>query len=72
MYQLVYSKTKTDNLPLTTFTINSRPCLNPRQVELPAEAYYPTELNRGEYCGSNTDPRYSASGSEDFISQLEF
>lgn len=71
MRYLVYSKTKTDNLPLTTTTVNSRPCLNPNKVELPREAYYPTELDRGEFCGANTDPRYVSNGGEDVISNIE-
>jgi len=71
MRYLVYSKTKTDNLPLSTTAINAKPCLDPSQVEIPQRAYYPTELDTGEYCGQRRDPRYIAVGDKAVVTRYQ-
>lgn len=58
---LVYSK-ETNNLPLSTLTINSRPCLNPTLTESQSDSFYPTENDLGKHCGNETDPRYRSDG----------
>ena len=71
MRYLVYSKTTSDNLPLSTTTVNSKPCLDPSEIETHHSAYYPTELGNGKSCGSNTDPRYVSVGEEALLTRYE-
>ena len=46
-YKFVTSTTKGDNLPMTSFKVESKPCLDHRDVSRATNAvYYPLELDR--------------------------
>ena len=42
---LVYSKTSSDNLPITATIIADKPCMNPLETSISSK-FYPTELDR--------------------------
>ena len=63
---LVYSKNIKDNLPLTTTTLDTRPCINPTQTSSLSK-FYPTEIERTEICLDDNgeflyDPRFKPVG----------
>ena len=68
---IAYSKTETDNLPITSTALAAtQPCMNPTESEATtATSFYPTELDRRtSVCraenGNSYDPRYSEVGEE--------
>lgn len=69
-YSFVYSKVEGDNLPLTTFHLESKPCLDPNDVSsLGKTQFYPLERDRNQHAcsvikqyGKATDSRYKDLG----------
>lgn len=69
-YSFVYSKTKGDSLPLTSFNIENEPCLEPSLTSSGSnEEFYPLEVDQSnsdcvvdEYYGVAYDSRYEDLG----------
>uniref|UniRef100_A0A7S3MKJ6 Uncharacterized protein n=1 Tax=Favella ehrenbergii TaxID=182087 RepID=A0A7S3MKJ6_9SPIT len=69
-YSFIWSKTKGDNLPLTTFKVEGKPCLDPHDTSLaPGQQFYPLERDRllhdcsiVEQYGERHDKRFTDMG----------
>lgn len=69
-YSFITSKTKGDNLPITSLKVERMPCLDPKDTSMaPAERFYPLENDRNshdcdliEQYGERYDKRYTDLG----------